>query len=470
VSGGTAAPAPDDLTPARIVAELDRFVVGQGAAKRAVAVAIRNRWRRLRLGADLREEVTPKNIVLIGPTGVGKTEIARRIAGLIRAPFLKVEATKYTEVGYVGRDVESIVRDLVEVAMGLVRAESRAGVEEKAREAAEERVLDALLPGSRPEDPAFREAIDPFGFSRPSTPGTPSAENAAATRARLRERLRAGAFADREIEIQVEERPSGMPGFGPGSFEQTGIDLQGLLERMKPGRRRTRRAKVPEALEILTGQEADKLVDRETLAGEAIRRVEQSGIVFLDEIDKVASKRGSTAGPDVSREGVQRDLLPLVEGTTVATRHGMVRTEHVLFIAAGAFHVSKPSDLLPELQGRFPIRVQLEPLTQADFVRILEEPKNALTKQYEALLATEGVSVRFTPDGVREIARVAAAANAAHENIGARRLGTVLERVLEEVSFDAPKLAGSAIEVDAAFVRRRVEGVLADQDLGKYVL
>ena len=462
------APAPDELTPVRIVSELDRFVVGQAAAKRAVAVAIRNRWRRLRLGPDLREEVTPKNIVLIGPTGVGKTEIARRIAGLIRAPFLKVEATKYTEVGYVGRDVESIVRDLVEVSLGLVRAESRVGVEGKAREAAEERVLDALLPGSRPDDPA----LDPFGCGRRAgvVAGAPTPENAASTRARWRLRLRAGAFADREIEVQVDEKASAMPGLGPSSFEQTGIDLQGLFERLNPGRKRTRKARVPEALELLTAQEADKLVDRENLASEAIRRVEQTGIVFLDEIDKVAGKRGATAGPDVSREGVQRDLLPLVEGTTVATRHGMVRTEHVLFIAAGAFHVSKPSDLLPELQGRFPIRVQLEPLTEQDFVRILEEPKNALTKQYEALLATEGVTLRFTPDGVREVARVAAAANSAHENIGARRLGTVLERVLEDISFDAPDRAGTSVEIDAAFVRRRMEGILKDQNLAKYVL
>jgi ATP-dependent HslUV protease ATP-binding subunit HslU len=455
-------PIPDDqLTPERIVAELDRYVVGQAAAKRAVAVAIRNRWRRLRLGPDLREEVTPKNIVLIGPTGVGKTEIARRIATLIRAPFVKVEATKYTEVGYVGRDVESIVRDLVEVAIGLVKSEQRAGVEAKAREAAEERVLDALVPGSR-SDPA----LDPFGFAGTSV--TPSPD-AAATRARLRERLRAGALDDREVEIQVDESSSLGSIFGRSSFEQTGIDLQGLLEKMAPKRGRTRRVRVPEALETLTAQEADKLIDRENVTEEAIRRVEQSGIVFLDEIDKVAGKR-SAQGPDVSREGVQRDLLPLVEGTTVTTRHGMVRTEHVLFVAAGAFHVSKPSDLMPELQGRFPIRVQLDALTEADFVRILEEPRNALTKQYAALLATEGVTLRFPPDGVREVARVAARANATQENIGARRLGTILERVVEEVSFDAPRLAGTEVVVDAAFVRRRVDRLLADEDLARYVL
>ena len=459
--------ATDDLTPERIVLELDRYVVGQAAAKRAVAVAIRNRWRRLRLGPELREEVMPKNILLIGPTGVGKTEIARRIAQLIRAPFVKVEATKYTEVGYVGRDVESIVRDLLDVSLGLLRAESRAGVEAKAREAAEERVLDLLVPGSRAEDPA----LDPFGFARvPGVGGAPAAPpDAAANRVRLRERLRAGALSDREIEIQVEDGQSLGSIFGKSSFEQTGIDLQGLLEKMGPKRGRTRRVRVPEALEILTGEEADKLIDKENLSEEAIRRTEQTGIVFLDEIDKVAGKR-SSSGPDVSREGVQRDLLPLVEGTTVSTRHGMVRTEHILFIAAGAFHISKPSDLMPELQGRFPIRVQLDALTEADFVRILEEPRNALTKQYEALLGTEGVHLTFTKDGVREVARFAAAANQTQENIGARRLGTILERVIEEVSFDAPRMAGVTVSIDAAFVRRRVESLLKDENLARYVL
>ncbi len=462
-------PSADELTPARIVLELDRYVVGQAAAKRAVAVAIRNRWRRLRLGPDLREEVTPKNILLIGPTGVGKTEIARRIAGLIRAPFVKVEATKYTEVGYVGRDVESIVRDLVDASVALVRAESRTGVEIKAREAAEERVLDALLPGSRPSEPA----VDPFGFGRGAPVPSPSTGDATATRVKLRERLRAGALSDREIEIQVAEPHAlgsifGGGGGGPGG--PAGFDMEGLLEKLGPARRRTRRVRVPEALELLTVEEADKLVDKESATAEAIRRVEQSGIVFLDEIDKVAGRRSAGGGPDVSREGVQRDLLPLVEGTTVSTRHGIVRTEHILFIAAGAFHVSKPSDLMPELQGRFPIRVQLEALTEADFVRILEEPKNALVKQAAALLSTEGVTITFTPDGVREIARVAAQANAAHENIGARRLGTIMERVLEEISFDAPSRAGHTFVIDAAFVRHRVDAILANQDLSRYVL
>jgi ATP-dependent HslUV protease ATP-binding subunit HslU len=345
-----------------------------------------------------------------------------------------------------------------------VRAEARERVAPRAREAAEERVLDALLPGSR-EAPS---PSDPFGAVRPAPPPAPAEEGAA--RARLRERLRAGALADREVEVEVEERRGPADPLGAGlSFEQLGIDWQGMMERLSPSRRRSRRVKVPEAMALLEAEEAERLVDREASATEAIRRVEQSGIVFLDELDKVAAKR-ATAGPDVSREGVQRDLLPLVEGTTVVTRHGRVRTEHVLFIAAGAFHVAKPSDLLPELQGRFPIRVTLDPLTEADFVRILEEPRNALTKQYEALLATEGVTVAFTPDGVREVARVAAQANASQEDIGARRLGTVLERVLEEVSFHAPSMSGVEVRIDAAFVRRRVEPLLADQDLARYVL
>ncbi|MHC5012666.1 MAG: ATP-dependent protease ATPase subunit HslU, partial [Planctomycetota bacterium] len=420
-----------ELTPARIVEALDRHVVGQRKAKRAVAVAIRNRWRRLQLGEELREEVTPKNILLIGPTGVGKTEIARRISGLIGAPFSKVEASKFTEVGYVGRDVESIVRDLVEGALAMMRERSRLGVEGKARAQAEERVLDALVREVRPGDPD----LDPFHEAE-GTLASPTLETMEAMRVKLRERLRAGALGDREVDVQTRDAV-GTPLadiFGSSSFAQTGIDLQGMMERLRPPQMRTRRMKVDEALAVLTAEEAEGLVDQENVTAEAIRLVENSGIVFLDELDKVAGPATKGSGPDVSREGVQRDLLPLVEGATVATRHGMVKTDHILFIAAGAFHISKPSDLLPELQGRFPIRVRMDALTEADFIRILLEPRGALTKQYIALLATEGVGLSFTDDGVNEVARVAAEANTQHENIGARRLGTVLERVLEEVS------------------------------------
>ncbi len=457
-----------ELTPARIVEALDRHVVGQAKAKRAVAIAIRNRWRRLQLTDELREEVSPKNILLIGPTGVGKTEIARRIATLIGAPFTKVEASKYTEVGYVGRDVESIVRDLVEGAIVMTRERSRREVRAKARDAAEERVLDALVRDVRSGDPD----LDPLGFDRVDT-RAPGMQDLGAARVRLRERLRAGALNDRTIEVQVKEG-AGTPLadiFGNQSFAQTGIDLQGMLERLHPPTRKPKRLPVAEALELLTEEESESLVDKQNVAEEAIRLVENSGIVFLDEIDKIAMGSGSKgAGPDVSREGVQRDLLPLVEGTTIATRHGMVRTDHVLFIAAGAFHVSKPSDLLPELQGRFPIRVRMESLTEADFVRILVEPRGALTKQYAALLATEGVELGFTDEGVHEVARVAARANAQHENIGARRLGTVLERVLEEVSFDGDLRRGKKVVVDRDLVQGRTKDLLADQDLGRYVL
>jgi ATP-dependent HslUV protease ATP-binding subunit HslU len=455
-----------DLTPARIVEELDRHVVGQRKAKRAVAVAIRNRWRRLQLGPELREEVTPKNILLIGPTGVGKTEIARRIAVLIGAPFAKVEASKYTEVGYVGRDVESIVRDLLEGAIAMVRERSRQQVEDRARQAAEQRVLDALLQAWRPGDPE----TDPLGFDVVG-PGA-AAPDLQAVRVRLRERLRAGALADREVEIQVKDSPGTPLGdiFSNASFAQTGIDLQGLMERLHPPKRRGRRVKVSEALDVLAAEETENLVEKENVSDEAIRLVENSGIVFLDEIDKIATAQKGGSGPDVSREGVQRDLLPLVEGTTVATRHGMVRTDHILFVAAGAFHVSKPSDLLPELQGRFPIRVRMDVLTEADFVRILKEPRGALTRQYKALLAAEGIDLSFTDDGVAEVARVAAAANEQHENIGARRLGTVLERVLEEVSFEGPALKGRSVVVDRAYVQARVGDLLRDQNLGRYVL
>ncbi len=456
----------DELTPARIVQELDRYVVGQHDAKRAVAVAIRNRWRRMQLTKDLREEVLPKNILLIGPTGVGKTEIARRIATLIGAPFTKVEATKFTEVGYVGRDVEQIVRDLVESAIVVVQAEERRKVETKAREAAERRVLDALVASWSEGD----NDPDPMGFASGPDGTTPVMQDVTALRAKLRQRLHAGALNDRDVEIEVREQSEALGNiFGNQSFSQTGIDLQGMLERMHPGRSKSRTMKVPEALEVLAAEEAESLVDADGVAQAAIKLVENSGIVFLDEIDKVAGRTGGS-GPDISREGVQRDLLPLVEGSTVATRHGQVQTDHILFIGAGAFHVSKPSDLLPELQGRFPIRVRLEALTEADFVRILTEPRSALTKQYRALMATERVDLHFTDDGIGELASVAARANAEHENIGARRLGTVLERVLETVSFEGPDRAGQRIVVDQAYVRERVGDLIEDLDLGRFVL
>jgi ATP-dependent HslUV protease ATP-binding subunit HslU len=454
----------EKLTPARIVEELDRYVVGQRDAKRAVAVAIRNRWRRMQLGEDMREEVLPKNILLMGPTGVGKTEIARRIAGLMDAPFTKVEATKFTEVGYVGRDVESIVRDLLEHAMVVVRERARRKVESKAQAKAEERVLDALVASWKPGD------FDIELFS--GDEGGPSMQDLKVVRVKLRERLRAGALDDKEVEIQLRDSSQELGNiFGDASFAQTGIDLKQFMERLRPSTPSTKTARmtVREALSSLAAEEAEGLVDTQDVTQQAIALVEDHGIVFLDEIDKVAG-RTSGSGPDVSREGVQRDLLPLIEGTTVSTRHGPVKTDHILFIGAGAFHVSKPSDLLPELQGRMPIRVRLDALTEEDFVRILSEPRNALTKQYAALLATEGVKLKFADDGIAEIARVSARANSLHENIGARRLFTVMERVLDEVSFDGPALAGKKVVVDREYVRQRVADLLEDQDLGRYVL
>ena len=455
----------DSLTPAAIVEALDRYVVGQKDAKRAVAVAIRNRWRRMQLPEDMRQEVQPKNILLIGSTGVGKTEIARRIATLIGAPFTKIEATKYTEVGYVGRDVDSIVRDLVESAITLVGRGEREKVATKARDRAESRVLDVLAADFTPGDPD----LDPFGV--PPADGAPvTIPDRTAARVKLRERLRSGALDDREIDVDVRDGSQTIGNiFGDQSFAQTGMDLSKMMERLNPQRTKTRKLTVKDAIETLAAEEAEGLVDDDVIAEDAIRLVENSGIVFLDELDKVAGRTGGS-GPDVSREGVQRDLLPLIEGTTVSTRHGPVKTDHILFIAAGAFHVSKPSDLLPELQGRIPIRVRLDDLTEADFVRILSEPKNALTKQSVALLSTEGIKLRFTDDAVAEIARIAALANAMHENIGARRLGTVMERVLEDVSFDAPNLRGKKIDVDGAYVRERVQDLIEDQDLGRFVL
>jgi ATP-dependent HslUV protease ATP-binding subunit HslU len=446
----------DTLTPRQIVGELDKHVVGQHRAKRAVAIALRNRMRRQKLPKELAEDVAPKNILMIGPTGVGKTEIARRLAKLAQSPFLKVEASKFTEVGYVGRDVESMIRDLVELAITLVRDERYEELRPQARQAAEERLLDLLLPAS---PRAATEA------------GAPSpAEAGHATRERLRDQLRAGRLDQRTIEI--ETRDTSGPAFeiiSGSNVEEVGINVKDMLPGLFQSRTRKRKVAVPEALEHLVGEELQRLVDMESVSRTAVSRVEQSGIIFIDEIDKIAGREGGV-GPDVSREGVQRDILPIVEGTTVHTKYGMVKTDHILFIAAGAFHVSKPSDLIPELQGRFPIRVELEALGRDDFVRILTEPKSALITQYVALLGTEGVTITFTEDAVAEIAAVAAEVNERAENIGARRLHTVMERLLDEVSFEAPELAGRSVTIDAAYVRRMLADIVANDDLSRYIL
>lgn len=446
-----------ELTPREIVAQLDRHIIGQDDAKRAVAVAMRNRWRRARLPEGIRDEVLPKNIIMFGPTGVGKTEIARRLATLVRAPFVKVEASKFTEVGYVGRDVETIVRDLVEAGVSLVRSEALAGVSERAAALAEDAVLDALLPSS-PTD-ATEEA------------GQDDQQRRERTREKLRNLLRAGELDEREVLVSVRERTGkGVDVFGQQGFEQTGIDFQGFIDRMYPQSDKERRVSVREALELKTQESADQLIDRDAVVEEAKRRVESSAIVFLDEIDKVATGYAKGSGPDVSREGVQRDLLPIVEGSTVATRHGAVRTDHILFIAAGAFHVAKPSDLIPELQGRFPIRVELDDLHTEDFARILTEPENSLTRQYAALLAADDVRVEYTDDGVQEIARLATQVNQTAQNIGARRLFTLMEKVLEDVSFLAPDETLRVIRVDQDFVRDRLKDVVADSDLSRSIL
>ena len=447
------------LTPAQITAELDRYIVGQGRAKRAVAIALRNRWRRQNLPAELRDEVAPKNIIMIGPTGVGKTEIARRLAKLAQAPFLKVEASKYTEVGYVGRDVESMIRDLTELAVTMVKAEMAVAVRERAEGLAEERLLDLLLP-RRPGESFVSGTLEEV---------SPDASRDA-TRDKLRGQLRAGKLDERPIEMDVQASAGPMFEVFPGQgMEEIGINLKDMLSNLMPGRTRRRRVKIGEARRLLAQEEAQKLVDVDEAVGQAIRRVENSGIVFLDELDKVAGREGGR-GPDVSREGVQRDLLPIVEGSTVTTKYGMVRTDHILFIAAGAFHVAKPADLIPELQGRFPIRVELEPLTRQDFIRILSEPQNALIRQYVELLRTEGVALRFTEDAVEAIADIASTVNQRAENIGARRLYTVMERLLEDVSFDAPTLAGQDLVIDAEYVQAHLADVVKDEDLSRYIL
>jgi len=442
-----------DLTPRRIVAELDRYIVGQGQAKRAVAIALRNRMRRRKLPAPMAEEVVPKNILMIGPTGVGKTEIARRLARLAGSPFVKVEASKFTEVGYVGRDVESMVRDLVEVGIELVRQERRVLVKPQARAAAERRILDLLLP---PRPSAPRDAEEQAGWER--------------SRETLLRRLQAGELEERVVEVEVQtSSQAAFRIFGQGGLEEMDMNLKEMLPGLFGGRKHLRRMSVAEAREVLQREEEEKLIDPEQAAREGIRRVEESGILFIDEMDKIAGREGGR-GPDVSREGVQRDLLPIVEGTLVHTKYGMVRTDHVLFIAAGAFHVSKPADLIPELQGRFPIRVELTPLTRDDLVRILLEPESSLVRQYQALLATEGIELIFTQDGIEAVAEIAEEVNRRTENIGARRLHTVLERLLEEVSFEGGELPDKRVLVDAAYVRGRLAAVVQDADLSRYIL
>jgi ATP-dependent HslUV protease ATP-binding subunit HslU len=447
------------LTPVQIVAELDRYIVGQQRAKRAVAIALRNRWRRQNLPAELRDEVAPKNIIMIGPTGVGKTEIARRLAKLSQAPFLKVEASKYTEVGYVGRDVESMIRDLTELAVNHVKAEMAAGVRDRAEALAEDRLLDLLLPRS-PGEPFVSGSLEEV---------SPEASRDT-TREKLRAQLRSGKLDDRVIELDMQAQAGPiLEVFTGQGMEEVGINLKDMLSNLMPGRTRRRRVKVRDAHRLLAQEEAQKLVDVDEAVSLAIQRVENSGIIFLDELDKVAG-RESAHGPDVSREGVQRDLLPIVEGSTVTTKYGMVKTDHILFIAAGAFHVAKPSDLIPELQGRFPIRVELEPLTRQDFVRILNEPQNALVRQYVELLKTEGVALSFGADAVDAIAEIASSVNQRTENIGARRLYTVMEKLLEEISFTAPDMAGKELVVDAAYVHARLADVVRDEDLSRYIL
>jgi ATP-dependent HslUV protease ATP-binding subunit HslU len=443
------------MTPREIVQELDKHIIGQDEAKRAVAIALRNRWRRVQVDEPLRSEITPKNILMIGPTGVGKTEISRRLARLAKAPFIKVEATKFTEVGYVGREVDSIVRDLMDVAVKMTREDAMSKVRHRAEDAAEERVLDALLPPAAPS----------VGFTADSEPVSRDTE----TRQKFRKMLREGQLDDREIEIEVQAMPVGVEIMAPPGMEEMTSQLQGMFQNLGGNRSRTRKLKIKEALKQLTDEEAAKMVDEEELKTQALEAVEQHGIVFLDELDKVA-RRSETHGADVSREGVQRDLLPLVEGSTVNTKYGMVRTDHILFIASGAFHVSKPSDLIPELQGRFPIRVELKSLTTDDFVRILTEPDASLTDQYGALLATEEVQLEFTESGVRRIAEVAYQVNENTENIGARRLHTVMERLLETVSFEASDKSGSAVRIDAGYVDEHLAELSKDEDLSRYIL
>ena len=461
------------FTPREVVAELDKYVIGQKNAKRSVAIALRNRWRRQRVDEDLRDEIAPKNIIMIGPTGVGKTEIARRLSKLAQSPFLKVEASKFTEVGYVGRDVESMVRDLTELAVNMVRAEEMEKVMIQAQEMAEERMLDLLLPPARQKAAAGREKeSSPERTEESATPDEvlPIPPKSSPTRERFRKMLREGKLDQRMVELELTQRQVPIVEiFSNAGMEDMDFNLKDMFNSILPKKTKRRKVTVAEGLELLTEEESQKLVDMDKVSGLAVERVEQAGIVFLDEIDKIAG-RESSHGPDVSREGVQRDLLPIVEGTTVNTRYGMVKTDHILFIAAGAFHVSKPSDLIPELQGRFPIRVELESLTKADFVRILTEPKNALIKQYMALLDTEGIDLSFTEDAIAEIAEIASLVNQRMENIGARRLHTIMERLLDEISFEAPDRSGKEVVMDAGYVREKLAEIIKDEDLSRYIL
>ncbi|MBI2485395.1 MAG: ATP-dependent protease ATPase subunit HslU [Deltaproteobacteria bacterium] len=436
------------FTPREIVSELDKYIVGQNKAKKAVSIALRNRWRRQRVSPELRDEIAPKNILMIGPTGVGKTEIARRLAKLSQAPFLKVEASKFTEVGYVGRDVESMIRDLSDIAVKMLTDEEKQKVLVKAEDLAEERILDLLYPKNKTEE----------------------SDSLNDTREKLRKLLREGKLDERYVDIEVTSRNFPIQVFSPtGGLEEMDVNISDMLGNLFPKRTKKRKVKVPEAMKILIQEEAEKLVDMDKIVKLAIERVEQAGIIFIDEIDKIAG-RETTAGPDVSREGVQRDLLPIIEGCTVNTKHGMVRTDHILFVGAGAFHVSKPSDLIPELQGRFPIRVELDPLTKEDFIRILTEPKNALIRQYKELLKTENIELLFKEDSMSEIAEIAAQVNDSTENIGARRLHTIMEKILEDVSFNAPDMPKQKIVIDAKYVKEKIEGIVKDRDLSHYIL